>query len=47
MLTSDDPALLLEALHSQHAGLENVQDEQALHYFDVLRAMKAAKAEVW
>ena len=43
---SEDSSSLLQALHSQHAGLSNVQDSNALHYLTVLRAMRAAKAEV-
>ena len=45
-VSGEDPATLLECLHSQHAGLQNVQDAQTLHYLNVLKSMKAAKAEV-
>ena len=45
-MSGEEPATLLECLHSQHAGLQNVQDAQALHYLNVLKSTKAAKAEV-
>ena len=46
MLESDDTVTLLECLHSQHGGLENVQDHEALQYLNVMRASRAAKVEV-
>ena len=45
-LGGDDPAALLQALHNQYGGLQNVQDSNALHYVNILKAMKAAKVEV-
>ena len=46
VLDEDDPAALLECLTNEHVGVVNVQEAQALHYLNVLKAMKAAKAEV-
>ena len=37
---------LLEALKNDYVGLENIEDAQALHYYNILRAMQATKAEV-
>jgi len=45
-VAGDDPSSLLETLHNQYAGLQNVQDAQALHYLNILKALRAAKAEV-
>ena len=46
-LENEDSPTLLQALHNEHAGLINVQDSNALHYLTVLRAMRAAKVEVY
>ena len=46
-LGSSDPAVLLQTLHNQYGGLQNVRDSNALHYRNILRAMKASKVEVW
>lgn len=40
------PAALLESLANEHMGVVNVQEPQALQYLNLLKAMKAAKAEV-
>ena len=45
-LDEDDPSLLLERLKNEHAGVENIQEPQALYYLNLLKATKAAKAEV-
>jgi len=45
-VAGDDPSSLLETLHNQYAGLQNVQDAQALHYLNILKTLRAAKAEV-
>ena len=41
-----DSTLLLQALLNPHAGLDNVQESNALHYLNVLTAMKKSKEEV-
>ena len=46
VLKEDDPVALLKFLTSEQIGVENVQEAQALLYLRVLKAMKAAKAEV-
>ena len=45
-LAEEDPSALLEQLTNEHAGVANIQEAQALHYLNLLKAMKAAKAEV-
>lgn len=40
------PAALLESLANEHVGVVNVQEAQALQYLNLLKTMKAAKAEV-
>lgn len=45
-LDGSDPSTLLEQLHNHYGGLENVQEHEALQYLSVLKALKAAKAEV-
>jgi Ras GTPase-activating-like protein IQGAP1 len=40
-----DSTHLLQALLSPHAGLDNVQESNALHYLNVLAAMKKSKEE--
>ena len=45
-LDSEDCPALLQALCNQHAGLNNVEEGNILHYLTVLRAMRAAKIEV-
>jgi len=37
---------LLEKLQSHYGGLSNVQEHEALQYLSVMKALKAAKAEV-
>lgn len=41
-----NPAGLLSTLKSQYTHFEGVQDSQAPHYVTLLRAARAAKAEV-
>ena len=45
-LESGDSQNLLQTLFSIHAGLSNVQEFNALHYLNVLKAMKISKLEV-
>ncbi len=45
-LDGDSPSHLLEQLDNHYGGLENVQDHEATQYLNVMRALKAAKAEV-
>ena len=44
-VTSDDPSSLLEALQSDFAHLENIQEAQAPHYLTLLKAARAAKVK--
>ena len=41
-----DSVVLLQTLLNPHAGIENVQESNALHYLTVLAAMKKSKEEV-
>lgn len=45
-LEDGDTAALLEHLHNQYGGLENVQDHEALQYLNVMKALRQAKTEV-
>lgn len=45
-LETEEPSALLEQLLSHYSGLENIQAHEALQYRNVMRALKAAKAEV-
>jgi hypothetical protein len=40
------PAALLESLANEHVGVVTVQEPQALQYLNLLKTMKATKAEV-
>ncbi|XP_064390864.1 ras GTPase-activating-like protein IQGAP1 isoform X3 [Halichondria panicea] len=44
-LTADDPQALIEALQSDYAHLEGIQEPQAPHYLTLLKAALAAKLE--
>ena len=46
MGTCDDPSQLVESLSSPHCELEHVQPHESLQYLNVMRALRAAKAEV-
>ena len=46
VLDEGSPAALLESITNEHMGVANVQEAQALHYLNLLKAMKAAKTEV-
>ena len=43
--TSDDPGSLLEALQSDFAHLENIQEAQAPHYLTLLKVARDAKVK--
>ena len=45
-LEGEESSALLEQLNNHYGGLENVQEHEALQYLSVMRALKAAKAEV-
>ena len=45
-LENEDEQSLLHTLLSPHAGLINVDESNALHYFTVLKALKTSKMEV-
>lgn len=48
IIDADEPEALLDALQNEYALLENVTEEHRvpLHYFTLLKALKASKAEV-
>lgn len=45
-LDQEDASVLLDNLLSHYGGLENIQSHEALQYLNVMKALKAAKAEV-
>ncbi len=45
-LEGGSPSDLLEQLCNHYGGLENVQKHEATQYLSVMKALKAAKAEV-
>jgi len=42
----NDPASLLAALRNEHAGIENIKDENQPHYSTLLQAALEAKRQV-